>query len=293
MNYEYLDSKSAYTKINNQNLPYDSDLNIYRGCEHDCIYCFARYTARYLNNRDFSKKIFIKRNIKTIFIEQLLNKKKPFLLNIGGISDCYQPIEYEQKIMPEIIKTLEIFKIPCCITTKSSLILRDYTLLENLSKQTSVNIAISLITTDSNLLSILEPSASSFKERVTILKKFKFSNIYFGIHIMPIIPYLTDSYENLENIFILAKKYKVKYIEYNYLNLKGETKNIFFKFLSQYKPELLEIYKKIYIDGYPNNSYISKTDKVILKLRSKYNIQSSNIIKQVSKNNSYEQLSLF
>lgn len=114
--------------------------------------------------------------------------------------------------MPEIIKTLEIFKIPCCITTKSSLILRDYTLLENLSKQTSVNIAISLITTNSNLLSILEPYASSFKERVTILKNFKLSNIYFGIHIMPIIPYLTDSYENLENIFILAKKYKVKYI---------------------------------------------------------------------------------
>lgn len=293
MKYEYINLKSAYTKIHNTRLPYDNDLNIYRGCEHDCIYCFARYTSLFLNNKEFSKKIFIKKNINSILIKQLSNSKKPLLLNIGGISDCYQPIEQQLKIMPKIIRTLEQFKIPCCITTKSSLILRDYFLLENYSKQTIVNVAISLISTNQKLLDILEPYASSFEERQAILNKFQYSNVYFGIHIMPIIPYITDSYENLESIFILAKKYQVKYIEYNYLNLKGETKIRFFKFLNNYKPELLATYQKMYFNGYPNNNYISKIDKRILNLRKKYNIPSSNIKKLLSDQKGYEQLTLF
>jgi len=111
-------------------LPYEWDLNIYKGCEHGCKYCYAMYTHNHLNGM-FDQDIYIKTNVVDVLEKEL---RKPSwdrsIINIGGVTDSYQPCERDQQIMPEILKLLIKYKTPCIISTKSDLVLRDYDLID-------------------------------------------------------------------------------------------------------------------------------------------------------------------
>lgn len=271
MGYKYILSKSACNKIESKNLPYVWELNIYRGCEHSCIYCFAQYTSNYLNS-DFNKDIYIKKNIVELFKKFLeSNKYKQDLINLGGITDSYQYIERHLKIMPQILDLLIRYKAPCTISTKSSLILRDYNLYEILSKNTYVNIAITITTLNEVIQKQFEPNASSIKDRMYILKEFSKLKIRKGIHIMPIMPYINDDINSLESIFIIAKNLKVDYVDTEVLNLYGQTKISFYKCLNKYYPSLIKRYDKIYFNGKLSNLYIENINKRLDYLRKKYN----------------------
>ncbi|WP_330656079.1 SPL family radical SAM protein [Alkaliphilus flagellatus] len=114
----------ACTKLK-RHMPYSWDLNIYRGCEHGCKYCYAMYSHQYLGSKDYFGNIFIKTNIVQKLEEQLSSSSwKREIINIGGVTDSYQPIEEEYKIMPKILKLLIKYKTPAIISTKSDLILR-------------------------------------------------------------------------------------------------------------------------------------------------------------------------
>ncbi len=114
--------------------------------------------------------------------------------NIGGVTDSYQPIEREMKIMPEILKLMIKYKTPIIISTKSDLILRDIALIKELADITYVNVAFTITTMDEQLREKLEPNASPSLKRFEALQQFKKTNASLGVHIMPIIPYLTDTY---------------------------------------------------------------------------------------------------
>ena len=243
MNYKPLTVKSALNKVKGR-FPYKWDLNIYRGCQHGCIYCYAIYSHKYLDNDDYFGTIYYKENILACLEKELSSTKwKHELVNIGGVCDSYQPLEEKLQIMPDILKLMIKYQTPVIISTKSSLILRDLELIKELSKITYVNIACTIITIDDDLRKIIEPGSSPIIERFKVIDQIKKkTNASAGIHIMPIIPYLTDHPGNLTGLYKMAHKVKADYVLPGFLYLRGQTKPYFLNHIKEYDEHL---YQKI------------------------------------------------
>jgi DNA repair photolyase len=274
-NVEPITCKSALNKLK-RSIPYGWDLNIYRGCEHACKYCYAIYTHEYLNESNFSK-VFAKTNIaEQLDIELSKPTWKREIINIGGVTDSYQPAEAELKIMPEVLKVLIKHKTPAIISTKSDLILRDYELIDELSKITYVNIASTIVTTDEEVRQKIEPNGSSSLARFAMLKEFRKTNASVGLHTMPIIPYLTDSFTNIESLCSEARNANVHYMLPGVLYLRGATRKVFFDFILQSYPEKYEQLKALYKKGGADKTYKDRLyNEIVNPLREKYRILSS------------------
>ncbi len=259
-------------------IPYGWDLNIYRGCSHSCKYCYALYSHDFLGEDDFSK-VFVKTNIAEQLDKELSNPKwEREIINIGGVTDSYQKAEAEMKIMPEVLKVLIKHKTPAIISTKSDLILRDYDLISELSEITYVNVASTITTMDENVRQKIEPNGSSSSNRFKMLKEFRKTNASVGLHTMPIIPYLTDNYSNIENLCIGAKEANVHYMLPGVLYLRGATRKEFFDFLDKEYHDKYEKIRGLYKTGGANKNYkIKLYNEIVNPLREKYGISNSYI----------------
>jgi len=275
MKYQELEVKSALNKIKGH-FPYKWDLNIYRGCQHGCIYCYAIYSHKYLNDTNYFQTIYYKKNILKCLENELSSPKwKHELINIGGVCDSYQPIEEKLQIMPEILKLMIKYKNPIIISTKSSLILRDLELIKELSKITYVNIACTIITVDDNLRKIIEPGSSSIVERFKVLDQIKkHTDASTGIHIMPIIPFLTDQYGNLNGLYKMAKKIDVDYVLPGVLYLRGQTRTYFFNYLKKYDYSLYKKISSLYYQKEDFISYKKNLFTLINQLKKIYNLDT-------------------
>ncbi|MGL4106711.1 SPL family radical SAM protein [Clostridium sp. LP20] len=267
--------KSGLTKLKRK-IPYGWDLNIYRGCQHGCKYCYAIYSHKYLDSEDFFRDIHIKTNIVDELEKELMNKSwKREVINIGGVTDSYQPAEDKYKLMPEILKLLIKYKTPAIISTKSKLILRDYDLIDELSRITYVNVAETITTMDEEVRKKVEPFGATSLDRFNVLKEFSKTNASTGLHVMPIIPYITDSYENFDSMFKMAKECKVDYVLPGTLYLRGNTRAVFFTFIKKEFPDLYEPLELLYKKGGAGKEYKEKLYLVVNELRNKYNLSSS------------------
>lgn len=257
-------------------LPYRWDLNIYRGCEHGCKYCYALYTHDYLGATSFSADIHVKTNILQQLEKELSAPTwKREVVNIGGVTDSYQPAEATYQLMPEILKLLIKYETPAIISTKSDLILRDYDLIDALSRITYVNVASTITTTDEALRNRLEPGAATPVERFEMLKAFRKTNASVGLHVMPIIPYLTDSHENLDRLFSMASDSGVHYVLPGTLYLRGKTRHNFLAFIKQAYPDIHDPLLRLYKTGGADKEYKSRLYKTVNELRDKYSLSSS------------------
>lgn len=269
-NTEHIICKRALNKLNKRNLPYNFDLNIYRGCEHACKYCYAIYSHKYLNQTDFNK-VFAKTNIAEVLDKELSKKNwKQDVVNIGGVTDSYQKTELQLKLMPDILRILIKHKTPAIISTKSDLILRDFELIDELSRITYVNVASTITTMDENIQQHIEAGASNSMARFKMLKEFRKTNASVALHTMPIIPFLTDSYENIEALIQQAQASSVHYMLPGLLYLRGETKKAFTYFLKQTYPniyeKLMELYKnKPTYTAYKTNLYKNTVNPLLKK----------------------------
>ena len=287
--------KSALNKLKRKK-PYGWDLNIYRGCQHGCKYCFAMYSHKYMNSSEFFNDIYIKTNIVDELEKELKsNSWKREIINIGGVTDSYQPIENKYKIMPEILKLLIKYKTPAIISTKSKLILRDYDLIDELSRLTYVNVAETITTMDENIRKKIEPFGAKSLERFEVLKEFRKTNVSTGLHVMPIIPYITDKYENFDEMFKIASECKVDYVLPGTLYLRGNTRVLFLNFIKEEFPELYDDFGALYKNGGANKEYKNDLYLMINELRDKYNLSSSytNPMKEKLNQSENVQLSIF
>lgn len=257
-------------------IPYGWDLNIYRGCKHGCTYCYAMASHQYFGENDFST-VYAKTNIAEVLDKELSSPKwKRDIINLGGVTDSYQPAEKNQKLMPDILKVLIKHKNPIIISTKSDLVLRDYDLIDELSQHTYVNIAATITSTDQTTSTLIEPYASTSKERFSMLKQFRNTNASVGLHVMPIIPFITDNKENIEAICYNANIANVHYMLPGTLYLRGATREIFFNFVKKHFPEKAEQIITLYPKGGAGKTYKDNLYKNIVNpLRAKYNISSS------------------
>ena len=274
MEYKELDNKSALNKVKG-GFPYIWDLNIYRGCEHKCKYCFAIYTHDYLEDNYF-ETIYYKKNILECLEKELSSPNwKREVVNIGGVTDSYQPLEKELKIMPEVLKLMIKYKTPIIISTKSKLILRDIELIKELAEITTVNIACTITTPDEKLREALEPNGASSIDRFKVLNEIKAkTKATIGVHIMPVIPYLTDDYNNLKAIYRTAKKINADYVLPGALNLRGKTKPYFLDFVKDYNIDIYNKINALYPESSAGKEYNYELYKKINKLEKEYNMSS-------------------
>lgn len=275
MCYKQMQVKSGLTELKRK-IPYGWDLNIYRGCEHSCCYCYAMYSHKYLGEDDFFNDIYVKTNIVEELEKELKSDNwKKEIVNIGGVTDSYQPAEAQYKLMPDILKLMIKYKTPIIISTKSDLILRDYNLIEELSKITYVNIASTITTTDENIRQKIEPKSSPTIERFKFLKEFRNTNASVGVHVMPIIPYITDNERNIDEICASTREIGAHYLLPGTLYLRGNTREYFFEFLQKEFPEKYDYLLKLYPKGAADSGYKDKLYEMVNRITSKYDISRS------------------
>lgn len=188
--------KSIVNKVDSPDLPMAWSMNPYQGCEHGCIYCYARNTHTYWGYSpgvEFEQKIMIKENAPQL-LEQLIRKPKweatPIML--AGNTDCYQPAEQKFQITRALLKVFWKYRHPVGLITKNSLILRDLDLLQQLASEQLVKVAVSITTLDESLRQVMEPRTASIKKRLETIEKLTEKGIPVNVMAAPVIPGLTD-----------------------------------------------------------------------------------------------------
>ncbi len=231
-------SKSIISKNNSPDVPFTNSLNPYRGCEHGCIYCFARPTHAYLDlspGLDFETKLIIKPDAPELLEKALRAKNyqcQP--LALGSNTDPYQPIERQYKLTRQVLEILAEFKHPVAIITKSSLIERDIDILSDMAKSSLVEVMISVATLDKEIARTMEPRASSPVRRIKTIERLTNADIPCGVLVAPMIPVLTDpELEHIINTCATAGAQKAAYI---LLRLPLEVAPLFEEWLRAHYP---------------------------------------------------------
>ena len=190
------DSQSIIARNNSPDVGFDASINVYRGCEHGCAYCYARPTHEYLGfsaGLDFETKIVVKENAPELLRVELSKKSwKPEVLAMSGVTDCYQPIERRLELTRRCVAVLAEFRNPLAIITKNHLVTRDKDLFAELAQFNAVAVAISITTLDGDLAKALEPRASPPSRRLAAVEELAAAGIPVRVLMAPVIPGLTD-----------------------------------------------------------------------------------------------------
>ncbi len=294
-NYKEMSCTVACNKLKRK-IPFAWDLNLYRGCEHGCKYCYAMYSHDYLGEEQFFEDIYVKTNVVEQLERQLSTASwKREVVNIGGVTDSYQPAEAHYKLMPEILRLLIKYQTPCIISTKSDLVLRDYDLIDELSRLTYVNVAATITCMDEHIRSKIEPNGVTSLKRFAMLKEFSNTNASTGLHFMPIIPYLTDTKENVDSLYANAKEAAVAYVLPGVLYLRGKTRKVFFDFIQSEFPALFTPLQELYKTGGASKDYKNELYKMVNERKQNYGLSGSysKPMKEKLRQSEYLQMSLF
>ena len=231
--------KKIITRNNSPDISFDRSINPYRGCEHGCVYCFARPTHAFMGlspGLDFETKLFAKPNAGELLEKELSARNyQPKTIAIGTNTDPYQPIERQLKIMRDILKILLRANHPVGIVTKSALVLRDLDLITQLATKNLVKVAISITTLDNKLHRAMEPRASAPQRRLDTIQKLNESNIPVTVMVAPIIPALNDN--EIESILEGSRNAGASEAGYVMLRLPLEIKEIFSDWLQRNYPD--------------------------------------------------------
>lgn len=231
-------SKSIINYNQSPDVPFDRSINPYRGCEHGCVYCFARPTHAYLDcspGLDFETKIFYKPKAASL-LKKALSKQnyicKPIALGIN--TDAYQPAERKLKITREILEVLNTRCHPVSIVTKSALIERDIDLLAQMAEKNLIHIMVSVTTLDTKLASSLEPRAVAPHRRLQVIENLGKAGIPVGVLVTPVIPVIND--HEIENILEAVSHAGALTAGYVILRLPHEVKYLFEEWLQNHVP---------------------------------------------------------
>lgn len=189
-------SKSILAFNDSPDVPMDASVNPYRGCEHGCIYCYARPYHEYLGlsaGTDFESRIFVKENAAALLREALSAKSwTPQVIGLSGVTDPYQPVERRLRITRACLEVLAEFRNPVAVITKNHLVTRDIDLLAPMAHDEAASVFLSITTLDDKLARAMEPRASRPDLRLDAIRKLRAAGIPVGVMVAPIIPGLTD-----------------------------------------------------------------------------------------------------
>ena len=235
-------TKSIITRNNSPDVGFETSLNPYRGCEHGCIYCYARPTHEYLGfsaGLDFESKIMVKTSASELLRTELESPRwQPQTLILSGITDPYQPIERTLRITRGCLEVLAKFRNPVAIITKNRLVTRDVDILSELAACNAVAVNISVTTLDANLQRVLEPRTSSPQARLDAIRQLRSAGIPTGVMVAPIIPGLTD--HEVPKILDACAKAGAEFAGYTIIRLPWAVVPLFEHWLEEHFPDRKE-----------------------------------------------------
>ena len=231
-------TRTILARNDSPDVPFDRSINPYRGCEHGCIYCFARPTHAFLGlspGLDFETRLFYKPDAPELLERELRAKSyKPQVIAIGANTDPYQPVEREQQLTRRILQVLARFDNPVAIITKSALIARDIDILAPMAAKNLARVCVSVTTLDRDLARQMEPRASTPPKRIEAIRALTRAGIPVAVLTAPLIPALND--HELEDILIECAAAGVDSASYVLLRLPLEIKDLFEEWLRAHFP---------------------------------------------------------
>src|SRR6266516_1875906 len=235
-------TKSIITRNNSPDVGFETSVNPYRGCEHGCIYCYARPTHEYLGfsaGLDFESKIIVKTNAPKLLRAELESPRwKPQVLVMSGVTDPYQPVEKTLRVTRGCLEVLAKFRNPVAIITKNRLVTRDVDLLRELAACNAVAVNISVTSLDPNLQRVLEPRTSSPQARLDAIRQLSAAGLPTGVMVAPIIPGLTD--HEVPKILEASAKAGAQFAGYTIVRLPWAVAPLFEHWLEEHFPERKE-----------------------------------------------------
>ena len=232
-------SKTVIAYNDSPDVGFDASINPYRGCEHGCVYCYARPTHEYLGfsaGLDFETKIMIKEQAPELLRKELSGARwEPKVLAMSGVTDCYQPAEKRLKLTRRCLEVLLEFRNPVAIVTKNALVMRDIDLLSELARHRCAAVFISLTTLDQRLSALMEPRASRPHRRLAAIAALSQAAVPAGFLLAPMIPALTDA--ETPAIVQAAARAGASFGGYVPLRLPHGVKGLFESWLEEHYPE--------------------------------------------------------
>ncbi len=232
------EARSIISRNDSPDIPFEASLNPYRGCEHGCIYCYARPTHSYLNlspGLDFETRIVAKRNIAEVLRRELgARSYRPSHIAIGTVTDCYQPVERELRLTRSVIALMAETNHPFGLVTKSSAVERDLDLIAPMAARGLAAVYITLTTLDAKLARILEPRAAAPHRRLQAIRTLVAAGVPVGVSVGPQIPFIN---EDMELTLEAARAAGARSAFYTVVRLPWEVAPLFRQWLELHYPD--------------------------------------------------------
>jgi DNA repair photolyase len=303
-NVEYitLENRSVMTRCNSPRMPFTWMINPYRGCEFACKYCYARYTHEFMEMReglDFERKIFVKQHAAWLLRQELKKVRAGESIAIGTATDPYQPAERRFGVTRALLDELALHSgLEIGLVTKSRLIVRDLPVLQKINENNALSVCVTVTTLKTDLARILEPRAPRPDLRLEAVRMLVESGLRAGVNCAPVLPGITDSPADLENLIRAAARARAAFVYVNPLFLKPCAEKIFMPFLQEKFPHLVPMYKERYgAQAFLPPEYGERISTLIKKYCQKYGLHTGERRKMATAKadtgHAYEQLGLF
>ncbi|CAM4465771.1 radical SAM protein [Paenibacillus macerans] len=285
--YEHIQTKTTLNRVKEEAMPFEWSINPYRGCGHGCSFCYARAFQTFLGRSaedEFQFHISVKENAAEALERQLTALTRKFAYDIEAVSrhvgqvaigtatDPYQPVEAKEQITRECLKVLAKYRIHTSVTTRSPLVMRD---IDILRKMRGVSVNISVNTLDAELIRKLEPASPHPGKRLATVKYLAEHGIPVGIFAAPVLPFLTDSEEGLDNLLRSAKEHGAGFAMISLLRLSPDVKAWYFRTLQQHDPKLVSRYRALYAGAYAEPWYTDRFKRMARALLAKHGLDGS------------------
>jgi DNA repair photolyase len=246
-------ARSALNHVPGAPYGFEWTINLYRGCTHACVYCFARRTHAYLDlnaGRDFEREIVVKVNAPELLRAELARPSwKRELVAIGTNTDPYQWCESRYKMMPPVLEALHEADTPVSVLSKSPLVLRDIELYVEMARQAGASVNLSVPTLDEKVWRETEPHTPHPRARLEAVAKLNAKGVSSGVLVAPLMPGINDAPGQVEPIVELAREAGASFVGSAALHLRGEVRDVFFGWLKAKRPDLIPRYEQLYARG--------------------------------------------
>lgn len=245
-------------------MPFKWSVNPYRGCYHQCRFCYARRSHQYLEEdgvANWGSRIYAKLNAPSVIRTELAKRSwKHERVAIGTVTDPYQPLEGKYRLTRGILEALADYQTPAAIITRSPLVVRDIDVLQRLARSAGVSVSVSIATIDPVLARDIEPTVAPPLSRIRAVAMLAAAGIPVNVALAPVLPRITDTAENIEAVVREALAAGAKNVWHNTLYLHEVTREAFFDYLREKRPELIAEYAQLYKGKYAARAIAEEID---------------------------------
>ncbi len=254
-------------------MPFKWSINPYRGCYHQCRFCYARRTHTFLEEdgmQQWGARIYVKINAPAVVRAEVSKRSwKHEDVAIGTATDPYQPLEGRYRITRGILEALRDYRTPPAIITRSPLVVRDIDVLQSLARVAGVRVSVSIATMDESLAREIEPTVAPPRQRLRAVRMLAEAGIDVSVALAPVLPGITDAQEQLDAVVRGAREAGARRIWHNTLNLHDVTRDEFFRYLKESRPELIAQYADLYRGKYAPRAV---SDAIDMRVHAAYQI---------------------